>query len=454
MKSMRKFLILFFTFLIGAGQSFAFDVVLPKEKKLIMNTKYAFFVGHARIGESVTVNGEHVPLASNGAFAFTMKLKEGENRIVLKSNYHNTRFYKIYKSPAAEVIKPKLEEFDKKYVSVLKDNTPMRDTPVDYGMNRISHLFGGTTLIVDGEKNGFYRVFLSKNKTGWIAKSAVTDIEPSQEAPKFITMSSETFKNASVNTIEFTGRLPYTIDETNNEIIFKVYNPQFADNSIYTVNIRKPKKYTYKVTLTNGVYVVKVNALPVPDNENLEDINIVVDPGHGGSEKGAIGCLGDEEKEINLNIASELKDILTQMGANVIMTRECDGEISLDDRVKMAKDNNANIFVSVHLNSIPDIEFNSHKNRGTSVYYYNENSKEFAKIVENYVTEAAGTRKGGAKAASFAVIRPTEYVGILVECAYMTNPYDSVLYKSDSFARNVARGIADGILNYVNNSCN
>ena len=60
----------------------------------------------------------------------------------------------------------------------------------------------------------------------------------------------------------------------------------------------------------------------------------------------------------------------------------------------------------------------------------------------------------GAKAASFAVIRPTEYVGILVECAYMTNPYDSVLYKSDSFARNVARGIADGILNYVNNSCN
>ena len=181
-----------------------------------------------------------------------------------------------------------------------------------------------------------------------------------------------------------------------------------------------------------------------------EQITVVVDAGHGGSEKGAVGCLGDKEKDINLKIALELKEILSQAGVNVIMTRECDANVSLDDRVKIARENCANIFVSVHLNSIPDIKMNIHKNRGTSVYYYNPNSKELAQSVLDTVSATVGTRKDGVRTASFAVIRPADYVGILVETAYMTNPLDSVLYKSDSFAKNAAQGIADGILHFVN----
>ena len=188
----------------------------------------------------------------------------------------------------------------------------------------------------------------------------------------------------------------------------------------------------------------------MPEAQTLEGLTIVVDAGHGGSEKGAIGCLGDEEKVINLKIAQELKDILCLMGANVIMTRECDGTISLDDRVKLAQENNSNIFVSIHLNSIPDTCFNIHKHKGTSVYYYNKNSKELAEVLEQNLTKALGTRKDGVREASFAVIRPTDYVGILVEVAYMTNPNDSVLYTKETFPRETAKAIADGILNYVN----
>ena len=80
------------------------------------------------------------------------------------------------------------------------------------------------------------------------------------------------------------------------------------------------------------------------------------------------------------------------MGANVISTRECDGNVSLEDRIKIAKDNCANIFVSIHLNSIPDIKMNINKNRGTSIYYYNENSKELAKILEDSITKKLKTR--------------------------------------------------------------
>lgn len=449
MKIMRKLIILFIFIFYCISPAFAYELVLPKEKKTHVNTNYAFFVGKAKRHEHITINDEGIYVAPNGAFAHTVKLKNGENRIFLRTDY-NTHVYKVYKTPKQDVQKPMLEEFPPYRVMVKKDNTPLRSTSVDYGMNRISHLFEGTNLVINGQKGNFYRVKLSKKEEGWISKDAVEEVEDSYFLPEYRTMTSETFKNGSVHTIEFTEKLPYTIEETDKEILFKVYNPFLTEDSVYTVNIRKPERYYYKTTSSNGVYVFKVNEFPYCDNNTLEGLTITVDAGHGGSELGAIGCLGDKEKDINLLIANELRDILQQMGACVVMTRECDGFISLDDRVKVAKDNCSDIFVSIHLNSIPDMKFDVHKNRGTSVYYYNPNSKNLAKYVEESVTAALSTRKDGVRTASFAVIRPTDYIGILVENAYMTNPMDTMIYKSEDFPRRAARGIAEGILNYVN----
>lgn len=445
---MRATFILFLMFFIGVNSAFAYELVLPKEKKSIVNTNHAFFVGKAANSETITINDEKVYVASNGAFAHTVKLKDGENRIVLKSNY-NTQIFKIYKNKSEQNVKSEVIDFEPTLYQVKKDNTPLRSTPVDYGMNRISHLFEGTYLLINGQKGRFYRVALAKNKEAWIDKESVVSSND-VVIPKFITMNSETFKNASKHVIEFTEKLPYTIEENNDEIIFKVYNSLVSGDSVYTVNIMKPKKYTYETALCNGVYVFKVSAVPEPEEATLDGLTIVVDPGHGGSEKGALGCLGDKEKEINLKIANELKNLLCLMGANVVMTRECDANISLDDRIKVARENDSNIFVSIHLNSIPDIKFDVHKNKGTSVYYYNQNSKELAKSVQETLIGKIGTRNDGVRTASFAVIRPTEYVGILVEVAYMTNPIDSVMYTQEDFPREAAKGIADGILNYVN----
>ena len=444
---MRAILFSFLIFLMGINSAIAYDLVLPKEKKSIVNTNYAFFVGKAKNTETIVINDERVYVAPNGAFAHTIKLKDGENRIVVKSNY-NTQVYRFYKNKNLEIIKPALEEFEPKIYIVKKDNTPIRKTPVDYGMNRIAHLFEGTNLIINGQKGNFYRVYLAKNKEAWIDKYSVME-SSSEIYPCFVTINSETFKNASKHTIEFTEKLPYTIDENEKEIIFKVYNPFVTENSVYTINIAKPEKYSYNLTLNNGTYTLKTNNLPKPSEKNLNNITIVIDPGHGGSEKGAIGCLGDKEKDLNLSIASFLKEELSSLGATVIMTRECDGNISLDDRVKLAKKNSADIFVSIHLNSIPDIKMDIHRNKGTSVYFYNQNSKNLAQIVEESVSKALNTKKDGVKSASFAVIRPTDYIGILIEVAYMTNPLDSLIYTKDDFPQNTAKAIAEGILTFV-----
>ena len=449
MNTMRVLFNLFIALILGINSVFAYDLVLPKEKKSIVNTNYAFFVGKAKNTETIVINDEKVFIAPNGAFAHSVKLKDGENRIIMKSNF-STQVYKVIKVSSEENTKPEFLAFEPKKMKVIKDNTPLRSTPVNYGMNRVSHLFKDTNILIDGQKGDFYRVRLTKTKEAWIAKEAVTPME-SDFAPKFITMNSKTYKNASEHTIEFTEKLPYTIEETNKEIIFKVYNPFTSNDSVYTINILKPEKYTYTTNLSSGVYYLKVNQLPITEAKTLENITIVIDAGHGGTEKGAIGCLNDKEKDINLAIAQELKNILCLMGANVVMTRECDANVSLEDRVKIAQENDANLFLSIHLNSIPDIKMNIHKNRGTSIYYYNNNSKTLAEYIYNNVTDTLNTRKDGVKTASFAVIRPTDYIGILVEVAYMTNPLDSVIYTKESFPEETAKAIANGVLEFVTN---
>lgn len=448
MNFMRELLVLFICLFVGVQSALAYELVLPKEKKSTVNTNYAFFVGKAKKNETITINDEKIYVASNGAFAHSVKLKDGENRIVVRSNL-SAQIYRFSKEKTPKAQNAELIEFKPKLFLVNNDNTPLRNSPIDQGMNRISHLYKDTNIVINGEKGDFYRVLLSKDKEAWIAKTAVKENDTCPDTPKFLSMSSKAFKNASMHIIEFNNKLPYTIDDSGKEIVFKVYNPQQSDNTVYTVNIRKPDKYYYKVNLCNGTYQVKVNELTKPANCTLEGLTITVDAGHGGSEKGAEGCLGDKEKDINLAIASELKEILTLMGANVIMTRECDANVSLDNRVKLAQDNFSNIFVSIHLNSIPDIPINIHKNRGTSVYYYNDNSKALAKSVYENITNTLKTRKDGIRTASFAVIRPTDYIGILLEIAYITNPLDSLVYKDENFARETAKSIANGILEYV-----
>lgn len=442
---MLRGIILFLSLFLTFTQVHAFELILPAEKKSIVNTNYAFFVGKAKNGESITINDEHIYVAPNGAFAHTVKLKDGENRIFIRSTY-GMQVYRLYKNKPTESNEIQTDEFAIGKVTVKCDNTPLRSTPIDGGLNRMGHLFAGTDLLINGSHGAFYRVFLSEKKYGWIMKKDVVPKDcDTLEPADFINMKTERYKNATVQSIEFSKKLAYTIEDNDKEIILRIYNPELAIDSVYNLNIPKPEKYTYKVTLDGGKYTLKVRQLP----ESIKDCTIVIDAGHGGSEKGAIGCLGDEEKDINLKIAEELSRELQKSGANVVMTRECDGFVDLNERVRIATENDADIFVSIHLNSIGDIPMDIHKNRGTGVYYFNNNSKELAKCVENSTTSALKTRKDGVKTASFAVIRPTNYVGILVETAYMTNPLDSVLYTSDNFAHNAAIGIAEGIKDFL-----
>ena len=440
---MRRVFIFFILFLFNFAQASAYDLYYPKDKKTVTTSNYAFFVGRARGDESLSISKQNVHIASNGAFAHSVKLRDGENKIIIRTSY-GIEIFKFYKTtPKPQPIAT--EDFEPVKAYVNADNTPLRSEPVDSGLNRLSHLFGGTNLVINGSKGSFYRVLLSKDKFAWIAKNDVTLTNEEFIPAEFINMDSERYKNAIVQTITFSKKLPYTIEDGDKEIVMRVYNPELSKESVYNLNIPKPEKYAYFVNLDEGKYTFKVRKI----TENLNEAIVAIDAGHGGSEKGAIGCLGDEEKDINLKIALQVQEYLQQKGIKVVMTRECDADVSLEDRVNIAKENFADIFVSIHNNSIPDIPMNIHKNRGTSVYYFNMNSKKLAQKIKKAVTRTAGTRDDGIHTGSFAVIRPTCYAGVLVETSYMTNPFDTYLYKNDKWINKAAKGIADGILSYL-----
>ena len=80
-------------------------------------------------------------------------------------------------------------------------------------------------------------------------------------------------------------------------------------------------------------------------------MKIYIDPGHGGNDPGAIGPTGLKEKDVNLDIAVNVGKILSQHGIDAILTRRGDSKVELADRVKMANDNNADCFISIHINS-------------------------------------------------------------------------------------------------------
>lgn len=426
-------------------KTYGYEIFYPSQKESSTTYDYGLFIGKARNSEIITINNEKVYVASNGAFAHSVKLKEGENRVFIRSNY-STKVYNVYKKKNVLSAQSDIVPQEKFLALVNKENVPLRSAPEDTGFNIISYLFKDTRVIIDGVKGDYYRVFLSKNKEAWISKKDVEKNSNQEVLPaSFINTESKKYKNATIQTIAFTANLPYTVEDGEKEILFRIYNPELSESSVYTLNILKPKNYFYNVTLKDGFYTFKVSEVP----KSIEDCTIIVDAGHGGTQKGAMGCLGDEEKNINLRIALELQKILREKGAKVVMTRECDGTISLKDRIQIAKDNDVDIFLSIHMNSIGNVAYEKSKYRGTSVYYFNRNSKELATILEKSIPQYAGTKRNGVRTASFAVIRPASYVGVLIETAYMINPLDSLLYTQENFAENVAKGILCGLEEFI-----
>lgn len=168
---------------------------------------------------------------------------------------------------------------------------------------------------------------------------------------------------------------------------------------------------------------------------------IVLDPGHGGEDPGAINDVL-YEKEITLQTATFLQEKLENSGAKVIMTRTDDTFVSLEDRVALANSSDADLFFSLHYDASENPE-----DTGTTTYYYNKKSSQgLAESINPYLMEELPLPNNGIRFGDYQVIRDTDMPGLLFELGYMSNPKDIAAFSQESYQEQAAQSIFDGLV--------
>lgn len=179
---------------------------------------------------------------------------------------------------------------------------------------------------------------------------------------------------------------------------------------------------------------------------------IVVDPGHGGRDPGAIGPSGTQEKDVNLAIALQLARYLEQAGARVVLTRDRDVYVDLATRTRLANALRADAFISIHSDAIGAGRTAS----GTGTFYHpapgeppdRSASGLLGEAVQREVLQAIGLPDRGVRQRAFYVLLHTAMPAVLVEVAFIDNPTEEKLLKDPEFQRRTAAGIAQGVLRF------
>ncbi|MFD1736818.1 N-acetylmuramoyl-L-alanine amidase [Bacillus salitolerans] len=202
-------------------------------------------------------------------------------------------------------------------------------------------------------------------------------------------------------------------------------------------------KYNNQIGYIHKHYI-KQNGLSNP----LQGRIIVIDAGHGGKDPGAIAN-NAQEKDIVIKIAQKLNEMLKKDEATVIMTRNDDTFLSLQERVDFAKGHFADAFISIHSNAVDNKDI-----KGTETYYdtsENNNpdeSKKLASEIQSQIVAMAKMENRGIKDKGFYVIRNNDIPSVLVELGFLTNEEDANKLKSDEYVNIFAEAIYNGIKLY------
>ncbi|WP_302177684.1 N-acetylmuramoyl-L-alanine amidase family protein [Megamonas funiformis] len=190
---------------------------------------------------------------------------------------------------------------------------------------------------------------------------------------------------------------------------------------------------------------------------NVKNKIITIDPGHGGSDSGAVGPNGYTEKEGAFAISQKVASILNQSGAKVVMTRDSDVDVygpnasarnELQARVDVGNNANSDIFVSIHCNAFVNPAAN-----GTQTFYYGSSyqGQRLAQSIQEKMIEANGLRDRGISTCNFYVVKHSYMPAVLIETAFITNYDEEALLSDDEWQTTMAKAIAEGINEYFSN---
>jgi N-acetylmuramoyl-L-alanine amidase len=197
-------------------------------------------------------------------------------------------------------------------------------------------------------------------------------------------------------------------------------------------------------TLTAGVPLTTEGLPSVPQGR----YRVVIDPGHGGPDPGAVGIGGLRETDIVLDVGIQVAQLLQARGVQVLMTRTSEVDVDLPPRVSLANRSRAHAFVSLHANALsmsrPDVN-------GIETFYYSSGaSYRLASLVQNRLMAVSpGTPNRGARPGRFFVIRRTVMPAALAEMGFVTGEIDAPRLADPRHRRRLAQAVAAGILDFL-----
>lgn len=183
---------------------------------------------------------------------------------------------------------------------------------------------------------------------------------------------------------------------------------------------------------------------------------IVIDPGHGGSDTGAVGPGGTTEKSVSLAVALKTEKLLQANGMKVIMTRRTDIDVASPDASNVAElqarvdkiPPQADIFISIHCNA-----FTNPKSHGMETYYHSANfgGQKLAQLLNEELEKRGGLFNRGIKAANFYVIKRATCPASLIELGFITNPDEEMLLADDNYQKTLAEAIVAAVNRFFMN---
>jgi N-acetylmuramoyl-L-alanine amidase len=297
----------------------------------------------------------------------------------------------------------------------------------------VTQIGKNTEVTVQDKSGSWLKVYIpSKKVTGWIHSDYISN-KPAASAPKVTTAST-------------------TTATTQTQVVL-LGNSHFRTGpgtSHSSISVEKAGTLLTKIGESNGwVQARKADGVtgwvagwlvgPAPSSP-LKGKTIVVDPGHGGIDTGAIGRLY-MEKRLNLSASLELGRLLQNAGAKVIYTRSSDIFISLTQRVAISNQSNADAFISVHYNSCSGVC------SGIETFYYNyAKDNAMARSIQSNLIKSTQLRDRGTRYGNYQVIRYNQRPAALVELGFLSNPTEESLVGTSAGQKKAVQGIYNGLV--------
>lgn len=495
-----------------SGGPLDITVVYPEPAMTRPGVSRNFIFGSVGAGDGVTltINGDTVPVAPNGAYlAFLPVPKRGGYTLIAQRGIDADTLIHEYAVPSggASDAPPRVRDLhERPMLGVVTGgvDTMASGSDIAYGAptktaDRRWTFPKGARLAVRERDGDHLRVDMA-GETAWVEQKYVT---VSSDQPKSsevgLELEMRRGEEGWVDLVIPVNFAPFAVDPQDHAITFTFYNAisyeleklsddltasatgEPTDDPVYSVrnmpdllidgytwrrdadrdvvtlrvDLRRPLWGFKAVYEYDGDLVLRIRRPnTLSSDAPLRGLTIMIDAGH--PPRGATGPTGLSEAEANLNIALVLERKLKERGAHVVMTRsdgnaiysETDASAELTARVAYAVEQNADILVSVHNNGFPD-GVNPWDKNGTETFYYNPFAADLARLLHEEIAAVTGVPALGYKQRSLALARPTWMPAVLTESLYMMHPQQEEALRDPEFLERLAEAHARGIERYV-----